>query len=294
MNIGKAIRGRLAHWAARAGRRYYYEDFVRVYPDGIRFDRQGRPRQAVPNDARNYLNHVKFYRFAAQFVRGRSVADVGCGSGYGCRIFAEAGASRVCGADISKEAIKFARSRFGDDASFTVQGITALDEFADDSFDVTVSSEVLEHIKEYRQEDMAMRELVRITRPGGLVVVGTPNSELLADHGYSFDEIHRLFQAHFDRYVVFENALVPFGDKRRLWEERERGGRTGVVVSEAIVISETVLPDGCVPEFKRGVAPGHIALGDYAVDTRLLHNTHSWVVLGVKHPVGDVVAAPGD
>jgi len=31
------------------------------------------------------LNHLKFYRFAAQFVRGKRVGDIGCGSGYGCR-----------------------------------------------------------------------------------------------------------------------------------------------------------------------------------------------------------------
>jgi len=282
MNVGHRIRNHAAHWIARVAGRYYSEDFVRVYPDGIRFDRRGRRRDSTPNDIKNYLNHVKFYLFAAQFVRDRTVADIGCGSGYGCQILSSAGAAEVHGADISREAIRFARSRYGDRARFTVQGVTALDEFTDSSVDVTVSSEVLEHIKEYRLEKQAMREIMRITRPGGLIVVGTPNSELLGGHGFSFDEINGLFEQHFERFVILENALLPFGVKRHLWDDRLRSGRTGVVVSEEIVVAETVVPEGAVPEFKQGVPPGILSLGDFNVDTRLLHNTHSWVVLAVK------------
>ena len=282
MNVGHRIRNHAAHWLARATGRYYSEDFVRVYPDGIRFDRRGRLRNSTPNDIKNYLNHVKFYQFAAQFVRDRTVADIGCGSGYGCQILSSAGAAEVHGADISREAIQFARSRYGDCAKFTVQGVTALDEFTDGSVDVTVSSEVLEHIKEYRLEKQAMREIMRITKPGGLIVVGTPNSELLGGHGFSFDEINGLFEQHFERFVLLENALLPFGVKRHLWDDRLRSGRTGVVVSEEIIVAETVVPEGAVPEFKQGVPPGILSLGNYNVDTRLLHNTHSWVVLGVR------------
>ena len=62
---------------------------------------------------------------------------------------------------------------------------------------------------------------------------------------------------------------------------------TGAVIneqtsSEEIVVAETVVPEGAVPEFKQGVPPGILSLGDYNIDTRLLHNTHSWIVLGVK------------
>jgi len=73
------------------------------------------------------LNHLKFYRFAAQFVRGKRVGDFGCGSGYGCKIFSDEGAVAVRGADASKEAIDFARQRYSSVADFTVQSITALD-----------------------------------------------------------------------------------------------------------------------------------------------------------------------
>ncbi len=282
MNVARRIRNSVMWVRARMAGRYYFEDFHRVYPDGVRFDRHGKQRPAVPNDIPNYLNHVKFYRFAAQFVGGKQVADIGCGSGYGCEILSKSGAARVRGADISEKAIEYARLRFGQIADFTVQGITDLATYADQSFDVTICSEVLEHIKEYDMERRAMQELVRITKPGGLLVMVTPNSELMPDHGFSFDEIRELCAGQSDRFCIFENALVPFGDGRRSWEKRRASGNTGIIVTENIVVSETALPAGAIPEFKRGVSPARMNLGSYEFDTSLLHNTHSWVALAVR------------
>jgi 2-polyprenyl-3-methyl-5-hydroxy-6-metoxy-1,4-benzoquinol methylase len=284
MNIARRIHESVMRVIARASSRYYFEDFVRVYPDGVRYDRHGRPARTGTNVGRNYLNHVKFYRFAAQFVRGRQVVDVGCGSGYGCEILAQAGATRVCGADISTKAIDFARSRFGGFAEFTVQGITDLADFRSGSFDITVSSEVLEHIKEYGRERRALQELDRVTRPGGLIIVATPNSELGGDHGFSFAEIETLFAGRFEHFCIFENALVPFGPGKAWWEERRAHGKTGIVVTENINVSETMLPREQVPEFKQGLAPGRMRLADLEIDTTLLHNTHSWVILALKDP----------
>jgi len=282
MNVAHHIRRSLAHLFGRVSGRHYYEDFVRVYPDGLRLDKRGRPLQPTPKTINNYLNHLKFYRFAAQFVRGKRVGDIGCGSGYGCKLLSDAGAEAVCGADASKEAIGFARQRYSSVADFTVQSITALDRFPDDSFDVTVCSEVLEHIKEYGMEHRALEELRRITRRGGLLVAGTPNIELSSDHGFSFDEMHALLSAHFERFLIFENALVPFGAARRLWEKRLQERRTGVIVTEEINLAETVLPEGSVPVLKRGLASGRLEFPPYDIDTRLLHNTHSWIVLALN------------
>ena len=282
MNVAHHIRRSLAHLLGRVSGRYYHEDFIRVYPDGLRFDKRGRPLQPTPKTINNYLNHLKFYRFAAQFVRGQRVTDIGCGSGYGCTMFSEEGAVAVCGTDASERAIDFARQHYASRAEFTVQSITALDGFKDASFDVTVCSEVLEHIKEYGMEHKALAELRRITKRGGLVVAGTPNIELSSDHGFSFDEMQALLSAHFDRFLVFENALVPFGPARRLWEERVRARKTGVVVTETINLAETVLPEGAVPELKQGLAPGRLAFPPYDIDTSLLHNTHSWTLVALN------------
>lgn len=285
MGIGRRFRRiylEVGHLLGRATGRHYWEDFRRVYPDGIVFDCLGRRLQADRNHTNNFLNHCKFYRFAAQFVEGRDVADIGCGSGYGCRILHDAGAGRVCGADVSRHAIRFARARFGEDAEFAIQEITDLRLYASRTFDVAVCSEVLEHIKEYNLEKKALAELRRITRKGGLLVVGTPNSEMLDQHGFSFEEIDHLFGQQFSHYAVFENALAPFGEKYRLWGERLRGGRTGIVVSQNINQAETVLPKNVSAELKQGAEPGEHRLRNYTIDTALLHNTHSWIIVAAN------------
>lgn len=282
--IAERIYNRAAGLIGRVTGRYYFEDYQRVYPDGIVYNRLGIRRRPTRNDINNFLNHRKFYRFAAQFVAGKRVADVGCGSGYGCEILKGSGAARVCGSDASRRSIAFARSRYGGSAEFTVQSIADLKDYRDDSFDVTICNEVLEHIKQYRMEEKAISELKRITRGGGLLLIGTPNSELLGEHGFSFDEIDDLFRRRLPQLCIFENALVPFGEKRSLWEKRLAEGRVGIIISQNIDLSETVLPDGMLnPEIKRGLAPGKFRFASYDIDTSLLHNTHSWIILAVNN-----------
>jgi 2-polyprenyl-3-methyl-5-hydroxy-6-metoxy-1,4-benzoquinol methylase len=284
MGIKNKIYEFVSHLVSKITGHYYFEDYSRVYPDGVVLDRSGQRRETTKNDVNNFLNHCKFYRFAAQFVKDKCVADVGCGSGYGCEILKKGGAARVCGSDISEHGIAFARSRYGDLAEFTVQGITDLKEYPDDSFDVTISSEVLEHVKEYGMEERAVSESKRITRNGGLLIVATPNSEMFGGHGFYFDEIDALFRKNFSQFCAFENALVPFGDRRKFWEKRRAEGKVGVIISESINLSETVLPDDLPnPEMKRGLETGTFDFAGHRVDTTLLHNTHSWIVLAVNN-----------
>lgn len=283
MSIKSKIYNLVGHSMATITKRYYFEDYVRVYPNGIRLDRWGRMCQPEKKHINNFLNHRKFYIFVSQFVRDKSVADIGCGSGYGCEILKKSGAALVRGSDISKRAIKFAKSQYSDFADFTIQGITKMGKYPDDCFDISISSEVLEHIKEYRMEKKAIGELKRITRNEGLLIIGTPNSEMLDRHGFYFDEINDLFKESFSQFCIFENALVPFGDKRSLWEERLSEGRVGVIISEIINLSETVLPDGVHPEIKSGLEAGRYMFSTYTVDTTLLHNTHSWIVMAINN-----------
>lgn len=281
--VGKRAVFPVTHAVGRLTRRFYFEDYIRVYPDGIAYNRLGLRRHASDEDLRIFRSHVRCYRFAAQFVREKTLADIGCGAGYGSKILKESGAAEVHGCDISKASLRFAQERFGEYAHFTRQTVVDLIDYRNDSFDIVLSSEVLEHIKEYGREAHALTEMKRILRPGGLLVLGTPNSELLGEHGFSFDEITSLFESCFDEFVLFENAFVPFEPAaRRAWEERVASGRIGTVVSSAIDFHDTVVPAGAEAELKRGTEPGELEFAGHGVDTRLLHNTHGWIVLASK------------
>lgn len=272
----------ITHNVGRCTKKFYFEDYVRVYPDGIHYNRFGRKVTPTGNDLKNYLNHRKFYEFAAQFVKGKKVADIGCGSGYGCEILKKRGAAHVSGADISKESIRFARSRYGDLADFSMQGITDLEEYQGGSFDIAVCSEVLEHIKEYGMENRAIGELKRIIRTGGLLIIGTPNDEMIEGHGFSYEEMDNLLHNNFSNYLLFENALVPSGSGKTAWEQRLAAGKVGTIVTEVLDLSETVIADEIPLQIKTGIAYGRMLFAEYEIDTTLLHNTHSWIVMAVK------------
>ena len=273
------IYDRHVHRIAAKSKKYYYEDFVRVYPDGIVLNKYGRRKKTGEDDIKNFINHSKFYKFVTQFVKGKKIADIGCGSGYGCEILKKAGAAQVHGSDLSEVSIDFASKRYGEYAKFSVQGITDLSGYTDNMVDISISSEVLEHVKEYGVEDDALKELRRVTCDGGLIIIGTPNSELLGNHGFSFKEIDALFKANFAEFYIFENALIPYADKKQLWQARLDKGETGIIITENINLTETVIPKDTIPEIKKGLQPGKHTMGELEIDTSLLHNTHSWVVV---------------
>lgn len=282
MGFRKKLHTTLGRLRARWSRLFYYEDYIRVYPDSRRYDRFGNPKASDENWQKNFLNHQKFYNFAAQFAKGSKVVDLGCGSGYGCSILAKHGAQKVAGCDLSEHALEYARSHYSPPVEFSRQAVTDLKQYPDDAFDLAVSCEVLEHVKEYSVEDLALSEARRVTRPSGLLVIGTPNTEMLSDHGFGFREIEALCRRHFREYVLFENALISSGEGRHSWLERERRGEVATVISQDINFDEIVLVKDTKPEIKQGQAPGIIRLGSVKIDTSLLHNTHSWVVVAIN------------
>jgi SAM-dependent methyltransferase len=104
-------------------------------------------------------------------VRGKRVLEIGCGRGAFARYLAQQGASLVA-ADFSPAAVSHARKRLeGFDATAIVADIQSIP-FPDESFDVVVSQETLEHVPDPEQ---GLRELVRVTRRGGRLLVTTPN-----------------------------------------------------------------------------------------------------------------------
>ena len=110
---------------------------------------------------------------AAQFARfvaiGQqdSVLDVGCGIGSLSLAIADAFPSaRVTGIDPSAAFVAHAQSRIREDrVQFMVGDAQAL-QFADATFDKTVSQLVLNFVPSREQ---ALAEMIRVTRPGGVV-----------------------------------------------------------------------------------------------------------------------------
>jgi ubiquinone/menaquinone biosynthesis C-methylase UbiE len=108
-------------------------------------------------------------------VSGLRVLEVACGRGGFVTELAGA-AARVTGCDFSFSALCVARRKIAEASSDSpvalVHGDVQQLPFADDSFDVIVSCETIEHVPDVR---MAILEMHRVTRPGGKLFLTTPN-----------------------------------------------------------------------------------------------------------------------
>jgi len=85
--------------------------------------------------------------------------------------------SRYTGVDFSETGLQVARSSFADveiPHEFRTADVCALP-FADGTFDAAYSAQMIYHLDDPSAQDAALAELLRVVRPGGVVVLVTAN-----------------------------------------------------------------------------------------------------------------------
>jgi len=103
------------------------------------------------------------------------VADIGCETGYMSVELLKRGREIIC-VDIDSNLLEKARQRVGSQrASFVVSDIQDIN-LPSFSVDVAVASEILEHLP---APEKGIKEIIRITRPGGKVFISVPNDVLV-------------------------------------------------------------------------------------------------------------------
>jgi SAM-dependent methyltransferase len=119
-----------------------------------------------------YLRHAFAYEYAKSRVKPTDAAvEIGSGEGYGTSLLSQA-AARVVGLDIDKATVEHASRKYGSDrVSFSLYDGTTIP-LADGSFDVAVSFQVIEHI---REDAGHVAEVCRLLKPGGMLILTTPN-----------------------------------------------------------------------------------------------------------------------
>jgi 2-polyprenyl-3-methyl-5-hydroxy-6-metoxy-1,4-benzoquinol methylase len=101
-------------------------------------------------------------------MHGVRLLDAGCGTGIFSAAAVERGAE-VTSLDVGEALLSRVAAKC--ESRRVVGDVTALP-FADESFDVVLCTEVIEHVREPRR---AIGELVRVLRPTGQLVLTTPN-----------------------------------------------------------------------------------------------------------------------
>lgn len=100
-------------------------------------------------------------------VTGLAVIDLGCGEGRFCRILAARGADTL-GIDLQPSFIAYATCKAGPRETYRVADMQAIDEVADDLFDLAVSYISLVDVPD---QAAAIGEAFRVLAPGGRFLV---------------------------------------------------------------------------------------------------------------------------
>ena len=143
--------------------------------------------------------HFERYRFAAKHLKGPRVLDCSCGVGYGTALMAEETGDdvRFVGADVSDEAIAYARERYAHPRIEFIQadGCTLSDE---EGFDTIVTLETIEHVPDYRA---FVANLVTLLKPDGRIIASVPYTPSVDGnphhlHDFTRGSFGRLFRRH--------------------------------------------------------------------------------------------------
>lgn len=148
--------------------------------------------------------HVNRYFSVKHLCKGKKVLDLACGEGYGSYLLSKWGAKNVVGVDISKESIKNANKNFKkENIEFIVSNVEKLTLIKENDFDLIVSFETIEHLK---NPELFLKEIKRVLKPNGSIVISCPNDyfyypteeEKNEFHlkKYTFEDFEKLTEKH--------------------------------------------------------------------------------------------------
>lgn len=120
------------------------------------------------------LEHLHRYLMACELAAGKDVLDIACGEGYGSARLSRC-ARQVYGVDISKETVTHAGKNYAaDNIRFLVGSCEAIP-LPDQSVDLVVSFETIEH---HDKHEEMMIEIKRVLRPNGVVIISSPDKQV--------------------------------------------------------------------------------------------------------------------
>ncbi len=117
---------------------------------------------------------------ASEDMMSKKILDIGCGFGWFEVHALQSGCESIAGLEISEDDLETARKYIVDPkASFKVGGATNLP-FGNETFDIVVAWEVLEHIPK-NTEDIMFQEVYRVLKPGSHFYLSTPNKSFFSN-----------------------------------------------------------------------------------------------------------------
>lgn len=125
----------------------------------------------------NAPEHLHRYALACELAWGRDVVDVASGEGFGAMLLA-ARARSVIGIDVAADAVAHAAAKYQRGNLRYLQGSATAMPLAAASADLVVSFETIEHLHDH---DAMLGEIRRVLRPGGRLVMSSPDKRHYSD-----------------------------------------------------------------------------------------------------------------
>lgn len=184
----------------------------------------------------------------ARLPRGPQVRvlDAGCGSGRLLDELRDYG--HVTGLDLNPDSVEIARSRGHEDV---VQGPVEQLPWADETFDLVISLDMVEHTPDDRA---ALRELRRVTKQGGTFLITIPALRALWSS-------HDVFNNHFRRY-----------DRRMM---RALAADTGWTIERMTYFNSLLLPPAAAVRLLQRIRFREVMNGDGDVHNSAQHGRHA-------------------
>lgn len=182
-------------------------DVVEIYRNDLREMWDASIERQVYNQ---YHNQLDLYLGLAERYGAHTVLDVGCAQATLALLLAESGRS-VTAVDIRPQFLEYAKTRYErGEIRFIAANVFEAGDIG--TFDLVFANQIIEHLV-YPARFLA--ELSRFAKPGGVLVVSTPNHAYFKTSGPSYKELgdpaaheHKQFSAgggdHFFAYTEAE------------------------------------------------------------------------------------------
>lgn len=186
----------------------------------------------IPNEGgpEIYYEHAHRYILARALLNGATVVDLASGEGYGAAWISEV-AESVTGIDIDEASVLHARAQYNrrDNLNFVLGNIQSLP-FASSCVDAVTCFEAIEHVENPRA---MVEEVARILRPGGLMLVSTPNKAVYSDqrdynneyhvHEFYLPDLEILLSDYFAEWQLVGQRVVAGSLAWQLGDATDRG-----------------------------------------------------------------------
>lgn len=179
-----------------------HEYIPEVYWDNVAIELPKRKGNALLAGDDDPFYQYKRKKFISQLLSisfsGKKVIEIGSGPGGNLLQIFEQGPARLVGADISQEMLAISRQNIGtrDIELVKIDGKEL--PFLDDSFEVAITSTVLQHITEYALLDLLISNIARVTSKDIFIFerIERKHKRGSTNTGRTIDEYRQLFGRH--------------------------------------------------------------------------------------------------